>query len=164
MNSRHASPERLQSLCAQAVERTRAHGAEVADACAEGSRAFTVRVHGGAVDTLKQSGTLGLGVRAIVNGAVGFASGTDLSREGLDDLARRAVSLARFATPDAANGAPMSGETGGDSSGDLQLFDPAAVELPPERKIEMALELERLTLAADKRVTRTDGADRKSVV
>jgi len=63
-----------------------------------------VRVHGGSVDTLKQSGTLALGVRAIVGDAVGFASGTDLSGDGLDDLARRAVALARFATPDEANG------------------------------------------------------------
>jgi len=38
------------------------------------------------------------------------------------------------------------------------LFDAAALELAPERKIEMALELERLMLAADPRVTRSDGA------
>lgn len=158
MNRHHPSPARLQDLCAQAVERARAHGAEVSDACAEGSRAFTVRVHGGEVDTLKQSGTLGLGVRAIVGGAVGFASGTDVSREGIDDLARRAVSLARFATPDSASGAPMPGEAGGDSTADQELFDPAALELSSERKIEMALELERLALATDPRVSRTDGA------
>ncbi len=162
MNRRHASPEQLLELCAQAVERARAHGAQVADACAESSRSFTVRVHGGHVESLKQSGTLALGVRAIVGGAVGFTSGTDLSREGIDDLARRAVALARFATPDEANGAPLPGETGGDSAGDQQLFDAAALELSPERKIEMALELERLTLAADPRVTRSDGASMSS--
>ena len=158
MNERHASPDELQSLCAQALERARAHGAQVADACAESSRAFTVRVHTGAVDSLKQSGTLGLGVRAIVGGAVGFASGTDLSPAGIDDLARRAVALAGFGTPDEANDAPTDEETGGESTGDLQLFDYAALELPVERKIEMALELERLALAADPRVTRSDGA------
>ncbi len=158
MSGRHASPERLQSLCAQALERARVHGAQVADACAESSRAFTVRVHGGAVDSLKQSGTLGLGVRAVVGGAVGFASGTDLSATGLDDLARRAVALARFGTPDDANGAPLPAETGGEYAGDLELFDEAALELPMERKIDMALELERHTLAADRRVSRSDGA------
>ena len=104
MSARHPAPEVLLTHCAHAVERARAHGAQVADACAEGSRAFTVSVHGGAVDTLKQSGTMGLGMRAIVDGAVGFASGTDLSPAGIDDLARRAVALARFATPDEANG------------------------------------------------------------
>jgi PmbA protein len=158
VSARHAAPEELLSVAARAVERARAHGAQVADACAESSRAFTVRVHGGSVDTLKQSGTRGLGVRAIVDGAVGFASGTDLSPEGLDDLARRAVALARFASPDEANGAPRPSETGGDADADLRIYDPAAAELPAERRIEMALELERIALGADPRVTRTDGA------
>jgi len=158
MNARYAGPDALAALCENVLERARAHGADVADACAESSRAFTARVHGGSVESLKQSGTLGLGVRAIAGGAVGFASGTDLSPAGLDDLARRAVALAKFATPDEANGAPAAAESGGTFAGDLQLYDPAALELPVERKIEMALELERLVLAADRRVTRTDGA------
>src|SRR5882672_7714086 len=158
VSSRHATPEELLALCAQALDRARAHGAQVADACAEGSRAFTVRVHGGTVDSLKQSGTRGLGVRAIVGDAVGFASGTDLSPAGIDDLAARAVALARYATPDPANGALAPEEAGGELTGELLLFDDAALELPVERKIEMALELERLTLAADPRVTRSDGA------
>ena len=158
MSQRHAAPGELRSLCERAVERARAHGAAEADACSEGSRAFTVRVHGGQVDTLKQSGMRGLGVRAIVNGAVGFASGTDLSCEGVDDLARRAVALARFATPDEANGVPSPEEAGGEFAGALDLFDPAALELEPERKIDMALELERIARGADPRVTRTDGA------
>lgn len=155
---RPAPPAELTDLCERAVERARAHGATVADVCAEASRAFTVRVHGGAVDSLKQSGTYGLGVRAIVNGAVGFASGTDLTPEGVDDLARRAVALAKFATPDDANDTPTPDEVGGVFAGELELEDAAAFELAPERKVEMALELERMTLAADPRVTRTDGA------
>ena len=158
MSGRHAPPAELLELCLRALERARAHGAQVADACAESSRAFSVRAHGGGVDSLKQSGTRGLGVRAIVGDAVGFASGTDLSPAGLDDLARRAVALARFATPDEANGAPGPEEAGADGVGDQQLFDPAALEWSPEQKIEMALELERVTLAADPRVSRTDGA------
>ena len=158
MSACHPAPEVLLAHCAHAVERARAHGAQVADACAEGSRAFTVSVHGGAVDTLKQSGTMGLGLRAIVDGAVGFASGTDLSPAGIDDLARRAVALARFATPDEANGAPTPDEAGGDSDVDLGIMDPEAVALDPDRKIAMALELERIALTTDRRITRSDGA------
>src|SRR6185437_11278268 len=86
-----------------------------------------------------------------VGGAVGFASGTDLSPAGLDDLARRAVALARFATPDEANGAPDAAEAGPPVRSELEVFDPAAIDWAPERKIEMALELERITLAADAR-------------
>ena len=158
MSGRHASPAELTALCEQAVERARAHGADQADGCAESSRAFKVRVHGGTVDTLKQSGTLGLGVRAIAGGRVGFASGTDLTRDGVDDLARRAVALARFATADEANDVPGPDEVGTPFTEPLDLEDPDALALPPERKVEMALELERITLAADPRVTRSDGA------
>jgi PmbA protein len=158
VSARHVRPAELERLCAAALERVRAHGAQVADVCAESSSAFTVRAHSGAIESLKQSGTCGIGVRAVVGGAVGFASGTDLSPAGLDDLARRAVALASFATPDEANGAPDVAEAGAPATGTLELFDPAAVEWSAERKIEMALELERITLAADPRVTRTDGA------
>lgn len=152
------TPAELQALTEQAVSLARAAGAEVADACAERSRAFTVRVHGGGIESLKQSGTLGIGVRAIVGGAVGFASGTDTSRAGLADLAARAVALARFATPDEAQGAPTPAEAGDAPDDALELFDPAAAELDAERKIAMALELERIALAHDKRVTRCDGS------
>ncbi|MFN8588450.1 MAG: TldD/PmbA family protein [Candidatus Eisenbacteria bacterium] len=158
MSARHATPDALLRHAAAALDRARAAGAHIADACVESSRAFTVQVHGGRIESLKQSGTLGLGLRVIVDGAVGFCSGTDLTPAGLDDLARRAVALARFATPDADNGAPTAAEAGTYGGADLQLFDPAAQELPAERKIELALELERIALATDPRVTRTDGA------
>ena len=124
MSARHATPRELEALCAAALERARAHGASLADACAESSRAFTVRAHGGSIESLKQSGTRGLGLRAVVDGAVGFASGTDLSPTGLDDLARRAVALARYSTSDPANGAPDASEVGAPFVADMELFDP----------------------------------------
>ena len=47
MNARYAGPGELQSLCERVLERARAHGAQVADACAESSRAFTGITVGG---------------------------------------------------------------------------------------------------------------------
>ncbi len=158
MTTRHLPPDALLAHAVHAVERAKAAGATQADACAEGSRAFTVRVHGGTIETMKQSGTLGLGLRVIVGDAVGFASGTDLSPAGLDDLARRAVALARFATPDTANGTPTRAEAGEDLVGDMQLFDEHALELSADTKIAMALELERIALGVDPRITRCDGS------
>ncbi len=158
MSARAATPDELLRHADAALARARAAGAHVADACVESSRAFTVQVHGGRIESLKQSGTLGLGLRVIVDGAVGFCSGTDLSPAGLDDLAKRAVALAKFATSDPDNGAPTPAEAGTYAGAELELFDPAALELSTERKIDLALELERVALAADPRVTRTDGA------
>ncbi len=150
----------LESRAAQALECARRAGAAHAEACVEGARDFSVRVRGGAIETLKQSGTRGLGLRVIVGDAVGFVSSTDLRPEALADLARNAVTLARFSTADPANVLPAPGDladgTAGMSHEDLALFDPAVVELPADRKIEMALALERLTLAHDPRIRRTD--------
>lgn len=154
----HAPPERLLAYAAQALERAKAAGADTADACLESSRAFTASVLGGRIETLQQSGTLGLGLRVIVGGAVGFCSGTDLTPAGIEDLARRAVALAAHATPDDANGVPEPAQAGDAGSADLQLFDPAAVELDADRKIEMAIALERAALESDPRIKRTDGA------
>jgi PmbA protein len=154
----HAAPARLLDLAAQALARAKAAGAGDADACLESSRAFTASVLGGRIETLQQSGTLGLGVRVIVGGATGFCSGTDLTPAGIDDLARRAVALARHSTPDEANGVPEPPDAGEDATTDLQLFDPAALELSVDRKIEMALALERAALESDPRIKRTDGA------
>jgi PmbA protein len=154
----HASPAELLAHAALALERAKAAGADHADACLESSRAFTVRALGGHVETLQQSGALGLGVRVIVNDAVGFCSGTDLSSAGIDGLARRAVALARYTSADPANGAPTPAEAGDPAPGELELFDPAALELDVERKISMAIELEAAALGADPRIRRTDGA------
>jgi PmbA protein len=155
---RATSPAELLDLAARALASARAAGAHAADACLERSRAFTVSVLGGHIETLKQSGALGLGLRVFVNDATGFCSGTDLTPAGIDALARHAVALARFSTPDPANGMPTPAEAGDAPREDLDLFDPAALELAVERKIAMALELERAALGADPRIRRTDGA------
>ena len=148
----------LESAAARALECARRAGADQAEACLESTRGFSVRVRSGAVETLKQSGTRGIGLRVIVGGAVGFVTSTDLGDGALDDLARRGVTLARFSTPDPANAFPTL-EDCGDGDGpapDLAMSDPALSDLAADRKIEMALALERLTLAHDPRIRRTD--------
>jgi len=148
----------LESLAADAVERARRAGADHAEAVTAASRSFSVRVNGGRIETLEQSAARTLGLRVIVGGAVGFVSSSDHRPEALDDLARRAVALARFSTPDDCNQLPLTDETAGDDPGDLGLHDIAVLELPSGKKIAMCLELERLALAHDRRITRTDGA------
>ncbi len=152
--------EALEAIGLEAVERARAAGAAHAEACVESRRAFSVNVNGGAIETLKQSATHGLGLRVIVNDAIGFVSTTDLRPEALAEIARHAVMLARYSTPDPCNVLPTREEAGPALARgqDLALYDPAVVEFPPERRIEWALELERLALAFDPRIRRTEGA------
>ena len=149
----------LESVAAQALDDARRAGADQAEVCLENTRGFSVRVRAGAIETLKQSGTRGIGLRVIVGGAVGFVSSTDLAPESLDHLAKRAVTLARFSTPDPANAFPAPAdcaEPDGGPAVDLALHDPALSGLSPDRKVEMALALERHTLAHDPRIRRTD--------
>jgi PmbA protein len=152
-----------EAWCAAAAERAvaqaRAAGAEHAEATVNSGRAFTVRVSGGEIESLKQSATRGLGLRAIVDGAVGFVSSNDFRPEALEDLARRAVALARFSTPDPANGLPLREETEVPAPpGDLALVDPVLAALGAPEKIEMALTLERAALRFDPRVRRVEVA------
>lgn len=147
----------LFDLADDALARARRAGADHAEVCLESSRAFQVKVQGGGIESLKQSATRGLGLRVFVGGAEGFVSSTDLGPESLDDLARQAVALAHFSTPDEWN-AVVTPEEAGEPAADLALFDPEVFELPAERRIALALELERLALAGDPRIRRTDSA------
>jgi PmbA protein len=149
----------LESVAARALDAARRAGATHADTVVERSRSFSVQVNDGVIDTLKQSATHGLGLRVIVDDAVGFVSTNDLRPEVLDDLARRAVALARLSTPDPANAVPTLAEADATSTDDgagLDLYDPAVLELPAQRKIDLAFELERVARAHDPRVTRCD--------
>jgi PmbA protein len=148
----------LARLGAEAVGRALGAGADHAEACLESVRSFSVQVNAGAIETLKQSATRGLGLRVLVGGAQGFVSSTDLSSGALDELAAHAVTLARFSTPDEANALPTPAEAEDGSAPDLDLMDPAVLAWPPERRIEMALALERIALGCDPRIRRTDGA------
>jgi len=145
----------LLELAEDAVRRAMRAGAGEAEVCVESARSFSVKVQNGSIDSLKQSGTRGLGLRVLVGGAEGFVSSTDVSPGTLDDLARRAVSLARFSSPDENLGVP-SLEEAGDLASDLALYDTAVVELKAEAKIAMAIELERIALGHDSRIQRSD--------
>lgn len=148
----------MSAVAGRALDAARRAGATHAEVVIENGRAFSVKVQGGHIDTLKQSTTHGLGLRVMCGTRIGFVSTTDFRGGAIDDLARRAVALAGFATDDEANAFATEVEAGRPAADDLGLYDPAVLGLTPERKIEMALELERLALAHDPRIRRSEGA------
>ena len=156
------APAELLEIAGRAIEHARAAGAAQAEACLDSVVSFSVTVSDGEIETLKQSSMRGLGLRVLVDDAVAFVTSNDLSDATLADLARRAVALARFSSPDPCNAFVSPEEAGADAgngaSNDLDLYDPAVLELTPDRKIAWALELERLALAHDPRIRRTEGA------
>jgi PmbA protein len=140
----------LLGLAQRVVDRART--GEQVEAFATHGIGTSVTVFDGEVETLTSSESRGVGVRVIVEGRLGFASTSDVSDEGLTYALEEARSNAAYGTADVGNVLPLPRDTSGLEplpSLVAEGFD----EVPTARKVAMAIELERLTRAADARVT-----------
>lgn len=79
----------------RALDTASARGADYADVRFEAVRSERIEVRNGIVTSLSDATTTGFGVRALVDGAWGFAASNDMSAEGIDATAARAVAIAR---------------------------------------------------------------------
>jgi PmbA protein len=129
----------LDGIARRAVEAAVEAGATDAEAWAEDGVSRRVRVYAGEVESLSDAGGRGVGVRAFVDGRSGYAYGTDLSEPGVIEVARAARAAAEVADPDEHGGLP---EEFGAASVE-GLASPVLREWPTERKVELALEVER---------------------
>lgn len=80
---------------ARVLDTACAQGAGYADVRFEAARSERIEVRNGVVATLADATSIGFGVRALVDGAWGFAAAGDLACDSLDATAARAVALAR---------------------------------------------------------------------
>lgn len=118
-------------------------------------RGLTVRIFAGEVEGLRYAHHCGVGVRALSEGRLGYAYCTGLEWEHVEGAVREAAANARYSGADENNVLPEAGEY---SRGDLGIYDPEAGETPSGNKVEMALELESLTLKSDRRISRVESA------
>jgi PmbA protein len=132
----------LGDLCRAALVGT--ERGEEAEAYASESRRTEVKARGGGVDALTQAASRGVGVRAVVDGRLGYAWAADPDLEEAKVLLSAAREAASSGTPDPANGLPAA-----DRAEPLPgLFRAAVVDIDPERKVSLALDLERATISA----------------
>jgi PmbA protein len=134
-----SEPLDLEAVARRAVEAALDAGADDADAYAERSVEREIRVYDGGVESLTDASSRGVGVRAFVGGRWGHAYGTDLGDDGLRQLATAAHAAAAVADPDEHAGLPD--ESGSADVGPLR--SPELASWTTERKIELALEVER---------------------
>ncbi|HEX8806772.1 MAG TPA: DNA gyrase modulator, partial [Candidatus Aquilonibacter sp.] len=66
-------------------------------------RSERIEVRNGVVASLADAGSTGYGIRALVDGAWGFAASSDLTDGGIDRCAARAVAIARASASIARN-------------------------------------------------------------
>ncbi len=130
------------------LELAAARGARDVEAYAERGVSRRIKVYQGEVEQLVAARRCGVGVRVFRDGAVGYASTSDLGPEGLDDVVARAVAHAAAADADpfrtlpAPSGPPAA----------VEPYDPRLAAATDERRIDLALSVEAAALAADPRV------------
>jgi PmbA protein len=133
---------------------------EGVEAYAEQSTRTEVNAFEGEVERLTSASSSGLGVRVVRQGRLGYAYTADLSEEGLRQCLAEARANLEVSTEDPGNVLPEAAEhepLGG-------IFDARQVDIAPERKVALALDLEARTRAADAKVSKVETAQYGDVV
>ncbi|MGA2205106.1 MAG: TldD/PmbA family protein [Terracidiphilus sp.] len=146
----------LESLVSDVVALAMKAGASDAEAAAREGDEFSVNVRMGEVETLTESGSRGLGLRVFLGKRSGSASTSDLTAEGIRQLVEGALALAKVTEEDPFAGLPDVGEFGS-VEGDLHLYYEDVYSLAGAERIEWARRAEAAAMAADPRITNSDG-------
>ncbi len=131
-------------------------GASDAEAVAREGDEFSVNVRLGQVETLKESGARALGLRVFLGKRTASASTSDLTADGIRQLVDGAMALAKVTEEDPFTGMPEREEFGS-LKGDLHLYYDDVYSLPNSERIEWARRAEAAAMAADPRITNSDG-------
>jgi PmbA protein len=146
----------LESLTADVVALAMKAGASDAEAVVREGDEFSVNVRMGEVETLKESGSRGLGLRVFLGTRSASTSTSDFTPDGIRQLVEGAVALAKVTEEDPFTGLPETAEFGS-LPGDLHLFYDDVYSLSGPERIDWARRCEAAAMAADPRITNSDG-------
>ena len=143
----------LDALSARIVEQARP--GEQLEAFVSRGGETSIRVYEGNIEKFESAQSEGVGVRIIRDGRTGFAYAGTLDPAAVDEVVAEARDNVAFGTIDEWAGLA---EPDGVAVTDQELWNDALAAFPTDRKIELAMELERQALAADPRI-RVDDAN-----
>ncbi len=146
-----------EQLSSDAVKRALDGGATAAECTISEGDEFSVTVRMRQVESLKEAGSRGAGIRVMAGHRTGSSYTSDLSREGLEQMVRAALELAKITSDDPHAGLPDPADQG-KLSQDLRLYDSAIERMEPEWKISQAQQAEEVALSADPRIQNSEGA------
>ena len=146
----------LRQLAMDVVAKAMQRGATAADAIVRDATEFSTLVRMGEVETLKEAGSRGVGLRVFQGKRVASTYSSDFTEEGIERLVNGALDLAKVTSEDPASGLPDSSELG-TLSGDLHLYFDDVYSLPPEERIEYARRAEKAALDFDPRIRNSEG-------
>jgi PmbA protein len=155
--------EGLPEIASDVIKQALASGASDAECTISEGDEFSVNVRMGELETLKEAGSRGAGLRVLIGKRMGASYTSDLTPEGIRQMVSSAIDLAALTTEDPHAGLPDEAEMGS-LTGDLQLFSNETANLPTEERIAMAKRAEAAALAVDPRITNSEGASFDSSV
>ncbi len=113
-------------------------------------------VYEGEIESLSRAEALGAGVRVVKDGRQGFSYAGSLDDEILRETLAEARDNAGFATYDEFAGIA---QPDGVAAVSLDLWDDLVVEFPADKKVALALDLERLAREKDARIRNVDSTE-----
>lgn len=143
-------------LAADVVRRALDAGADDAECTLAEGDEFSAAVRMGQLETLKEAGSRGVGLRILIGKRAGSSYTSDFSPEGIARMVRSAIELAEVTTEDPYAGLPDAADLGS-LPDDLALFCGDAAAMQTERKIELATRAEAAALAVDPRIVNSEG-------
>lgn len=156
-NNRNLKPETdLKQVASDVVRRALAGGATAAEAVVREGDEFSTLVRLGEVETLKEAGSRALGLRVFFGQRAASTYTSDFSSDGIGQLVKGALALARVTSEDPHAGLPAPSELG-TLPGDLDLYYDDVHSLPTDARIEYARRAERAAMAGDPRISNSEG-------
>ena len=146
----------LKDIAADVVRRAIAGGATAAEAVAMDGSEFSTAVRLGEVETLKESGSKGIGVRVFFGQRAASTHSSDLSPAGIKQLVDSALVLAKVTSEDPFAGIPEPSQLG-KLEGDLNLYYDDVYSLSTADRIDYARRAEKAALDVDPRITNSEG-------
>ncbi len=144
-------------LASQVVRLALDRGASDAECTLSEGEEFSAGVRMRSLETLKDAGSRGAGLRILLGKHVGSSYTSDLSNEGVRKLVDSALEIAAISTEDPYAGLPDPSELGS-LPGDLKLYSDDIGRIDTSQRIDHALQAEDAALSADPRITNSEGA------
>jgi PmbA protein len=146
----------FRQLAVDVIGKAMQRGATAADAVIREGTEFSTVVRMGEVETLKEAGSRGIGLRVFQGKRVASTYSSDFTEEGIERLVNGAMELVKVTSEDPLAGLPDASELGS-LSGDLHLYFDDVYSLPPEERIEYARRAEKAALESDPRIKNSEG-------
>jgi len=146
----------LKEIAADVVRRAMQGGATAVEAVAMDGSEFSTVVRLGEVETLKESGSKGIGVRVFFGQRAASTYSSDLTPAGIEQMVDSALRLAKVTSEDPYSGIPEPSQLG-KLEGDLQLYYDDVYSLSTADRIDYARRAEKAALDADSRIINSEG-------